>query len=103
MPISRIKGDEISPALNIIPELYTTTLISDEKVIPAKAGIQKDTGFRIKCGMTDSLTIMSLCINVIPACLESFFVLSNKSEGLRTSRNDKKGKCDQLQGLEIIR
>ncbi len=47
--------------------LYTTTLISDEKVIPAKAGIQKDTGFRIKCGMTDSLTIMSLCINMVKA------------------------------------
>jgi hypothetical protein len=29
-----------------------TTVIGTGRVIPAKAGIQKDTGFRIKPGMT---------------------------------------------------
>jgi hypothetical protein len=28
-------------------------LIVDKKVIPAKAGIQENTGFRVKPGMTD--------------------------------------------------
>ena len=34
-----------------------------EDVIPAKAGIQKDTGFRIKCGMTDRLGESSFHLN----------------------------------------
>jgi len=38
--------------------------LKKEDVIPAKAGIQKVTGFRIKCGMTDSLKNTSLHINV---------------------------------------
>src|SRR4030042_3567421 len=40
--------------------LPATSFLNDQKVMPAKAGIQKDTGFRIKCGMTDSLKSVSL-------------------------------------------
>jgi peptidoglycan/xylan/chitin deacetylase (PgdA/CDA1 family) len=52
--------------------LSAASLINEKKVIPAKlvpagrkrgAGIQKDTGFCIKCGMTDSLKSVSLCID----------------------------------------
>ena len=32
--------------------LHTATLIITKGVIPAKAGIQKNTGFRVKPGMT---------------------------------------------------
>ena len=43
--------------------LPSTSPLNKEDVIPAKAGIQKDTGFRIKCGMTDSLENTSLHLN----------------------------------------
>jgi hypothetical protein len=33
--------------------LYATTLITEMDVIPAKAGIQDNTGFRVKPGMTN--------------------------------------------------
>ena len=33
--------------------LYATTLITEKDVIPAKAGIQENTGFRVKPGMTN--------------------------------------------------
>jgi len=33
-------------------------------VIPAKAGIQKNTGFRVKPGMTNSIRLMSSCIDL---------------------------------------
>jgi hypothetical protein len=33
--------------------LYTASLITTKHVIPAKAKIQKNTGFRVKPGMTD--------------------------------------------------
>jgi hypothetical protein len=33
--------------------LYAATLITAKEVIPAKAGIQKNTGFRVKPGMTN--------------------------------------------------
>ena len=33
--------------------LYTATLIMTKDVIPAKAGIQENTGFRVKPGMTN--------------------------------------------------
>ncbi len=39
--------------------LYTATLITAKGVIPAKAGIQKNTGFRVKPGMTTLMRIMS--------------------------------------------
>jgi hypothetical protein len=39
--------------------LYTATLIIAKGVIPAKAGIQKKTGFRVKPGMTDRKRLMS--------------------------------------------
>ena len=54
--------------------LYTASLIrlvseyldrGYEYVIPAEAGIQKNTGFRVKPGMTDSCKLMSLCIEGI--------------------------------------
>jgi hypothetical protein len=44
--------------------LYTTTLITAKSVIPAKAGIQKNTGFRVKPGMTIYLRLMSSCISL---------------------------------------
>jgi len=34
-------------------------------VIPAKAGIQEKTGFRVKLGMTNLKGLMSLCINTL--------------------------------------
>jgi peptidoglycan/xylan/chitin deacetylase (PgdA/CDA1 family) len=54
--------------------LPATSFLNDKQVIPAKAGIQKDTGFRIsmrvyaksrsdKCGMTDGLRNTSLHLN----------------------------------------
>ena len=59
-------------------ELYTAKLIILDVVIPAKAGIQKNTGFRVKPGMTNSVKLMSSCI--IPpiahfAMLIFYFVL----------------------------
>jgi hypothetical protein len=42
--------------------LYMTTLIETRHVIPEKAGIQNDTGFGVKPGMTSSRKLMSLCI-----------------------------------------
>jgi hypothetical protein len=35
--------------------LYATTLITEKDVIPAKAGIQENTGFRVKPGMTNHM------------------------------------------------
>src|SRR3989337_1858514 len=43
--------------------LYTASLIRTEYVIPAKAGIQRNTGFRVKPGMTNGIRFMSSCIN----------------------------------------
>jgi len=34
---------------------YTATLIAAKEVIPAKAGIQQNTGFRVKPGMTNKV------------------------------------------------
>jgi len=42
--------------------LCTTTLIAAKGVIPAKAGIQKDTRFRVKPGMTNRKGPISSCI-----------------------------------------
>ncbi len=42
--------------------LYTATLITAHSVIPANAGIQEGTGFRVKPGMTNRKGLMSLCI-----------------------------------------
>ena len=39
-----------------------TTLMGTGHVIPAKAGIQKDTRFRVKPGMTNSRKFMPLCV-----------------------------------------
>ena len=39
--------------------LYIATLIRAYLVIPAKAGIQKKPGFRVKPGMTDCIRLMS--------------------------------------------
>ncbi len=43
-------------------ELYIATLVTATGVIPAKAGIGEDTGFRVKPGMTERKTLMSLSI-----------------------------------------
>jgi predicted nucleic acid-binding protein len=45
-------------------ELYTATLIAAKGVIPAKAGIQENTGFRVKPGMTNCVRFMSSCVVV---------------------------------------
>lgn len=39
-------------------DLYSASLIATKRVIPAKAGIQKGTGFRVKLGMTNGLRLM---------------------------------------------
>jgi hypothetical protein len=41
---------------------YTALLISTEHVIPAKVGIQENTGFRVKPGMTNCTRFTSSCI-----------------------------------------
>jgi hypothetical protein len=51
--------------------LYTATLIAQKGVIPAKAGIQKSTGFRVKPGMTNCIRLVSLYIKRI-----SYFFLA---------------------------
>ena len=43
--------------------LYTATIIAPNDVIPAKAGIQEMTGFRVKPGMTNCIGLMSSCID----------------------------------------
>jgi len=50
--------------------LYIATLIAAKAVIPAKArlgeawaGIQKNTGFRVKPGMTNNIVLMPSPIN----------------------------------------
>jgi len=48
-----------------ITDLYTATLIITMAVIPAKAGIQKNTGFRVKPGMTNYIRLMSPCIKAV--------------------------------------
>jgi hypothetical protein len=45
--------------------LYTATLVIAKAVIPAKAGIQKNTGFRVEPGMTNRIRLISSCIAII--------------------------------------
>jgi len=45
--------------------LHIASLITTEHVIPAKAGIQENTGFRVKPGMTNWIRLMSLCIGFL--------------------------------------
>ncbi len=54
--------------------LYTTLFITTKRVIPVKAGIQKDPGFRIKSGMTNSISLMFSCIAFTFLFFVSFFV-----------------------------
>jgi hypothetical protein len=51
-----------------------------ELVIPAKAGIQKNPGFRIKSGMTDliRLTLVTLLITFMVSFLEAAAILYRK-------------------------
>jgi hypothetical protein len=48
--------------LTDLPLSYTAKLIMPWDVIPAKAGIQENTGFRVKPGMTNWKRPMSPCI-----------------------------------------
>ena len=48
---------------SVIWDLHTATLIVTKDVIPAKAGIQDNAGFRVKPGMTNGIGLMSPCIN----------------------------------------
>jgi len=43
-------------------DLYKTSLITTTRVIPAKAGIQKNSGFRVKLGMTDYTRLLPPCM-----------------------------------------
>ncbi len=43
-------------------DIYTATLITAHSVIPANAGIQEGTGFRVKPGVTNRKGLMSVCI-----------------------------------------
>jgi hypothetical protein len=43
--------------------LHITILIAAKTVIPAKAGIQKNTGLRVKPGMTNNIGLMPSLIN----------------------------------------
>jgi hypothetical protein len=43
-------------------KLYTATQVIAHTVIPAKAGIQASTGYRIKSGMTNGLVFITSCI-----------------------------------------
>ena len=43
------------------------------EVIPAKAGIQENTGFRVKPGMTNYIGLMSLCVVNIAVLNPSMF------------------------------
>lgn len=55
-------------------DLYVASLISTKSVIPAKAGIQKSTGFRVKPGMTNSTGLMLSCVtfNIQPLTIQLF-------------------------------
>ena len=54
-------GPLISPAKSgteALAMLYPATLLSAHSVIPANAGIQEGTGFRVKPGMTNGKGLM---------------------------------------------
>jgi len=54
---------------------YTVTLIEANGVIPAKAGIQKNTGFRVKPGMTISRWLLIVLILFGVFCLSSSILM----------------------------
>jgi hypothetical protein len=41
--------------------IFATTSVAAKGVIPAKAGIQKNTGFRVKPGMTTRIRLLLPC------------------------------------------
>jgi hypothetical protein len=45
--------------------LCAATSVTEKLVIPAEAGIQKKTGFRVKPGMTDWTRLISACIKCL--------------------------------------
>jgi hypothetical protein len=45
-------------------ERYTAPFITANGVIPAEAGIGKNSGFRVKPGMASCIRLMSSCINL---------------------------------------
>ena len=56
-------------------KLYTATLIAAKGVIPAKAGIQENTGFpRVKHGAGLVKPGMTKCIKLMSSCIISFVV-----------------------------
>ena len=64
-----VPEDRVIDAKEVIENyLYTATLIIAKAVIPAKAGIQKNTGFRVKPGMTNRIRLMSSCIDANIIC-----------------------------------
>ena len=72
-------------------QLYIASLIATTSVIPAKAGIQKNTGFRVKPGMTNYIRLMSLCIEIkdshIPKILNDPYIgdeLTGDLAGIRS-------------------
>ena len=52
-------------------------------VIPANAGIQENTGYRIKFGMTNSLVLMMPCINERCIGIVSLIMRANTLKGTK--------------------
>jgi hypothetical protein len=52
--------------------------------------------------MNTNRFISNAMLYVIPACRESFFTIPNKSEGLRTSRNDRSRQKDFILLLNLL-
>ncbi len=48
----------------MLKKIYTATLTTAKIVIPAKAGIQRNTGFRVKPGMTKRIGFISACMKI---------------------------------------
>ena len=78
------------------------TLIRSEPVIPAKAGIQGNTGFRIKSGMTNRVRITS---SVIVLLMAFAFILNSCSLFGGKKKEDKAsaGKTVTVEGMETVK
>jgi len=78
--VTIVNGLPVNPFFYSVAELYAATLINAESVIPAKAGIQKKSGFRVKPEMTNGAGLMSLCISqVVQSNVDSSYRLRRQS------------------------
>jgi len=82
--------------------LHRMTLIRSEPVIPAKAGIQGNTGFRIKSGMTNRVRITS---SVIVLLMAFAFTLNSCSlfGGKKKDEKASAGKTVTVEGMETVK